>query len=95
MMRRAQADPRLHPLRWPLRLTRAGMVAERGLRAFWPLASVVMTVLAALMLGLQDLVSAPLVWGALILGLAALILTLGWGLWRFSWPSRAEDPGAS
>lgn len=90
MMRRAKADLRLHPLRWPLRLTRAGMVAERGLRAFWPLASVVMTVLAALMLGLQDLVSAPIVWGALILGLAALVLTLGWGLWRFSWPSRAE-----
>jgi hypothetical protein len=35
-------------------LTRAGMVAERATRSFWPLWSILIAVLAALMLGLQD-----------------------------------------
>ena len=42
-----KADPRLKPLRWPLRLTRAGMIAEQLLRALWPAASVLMLALAA------------------------------------------------
>ncbi len=80
----------LHRLRWPLRLTHAGMVAERAWRAFWPLVSVVMAVLAALMLGLHDLVAIELVWtlGA-VAGVAALG-ALGWGARRFRWPSRTQ-----
>ena len=41
-------------LSWPLRLTRAGLFAERVTRAFWPLWSILFLTIAALMFGLQD-----------------------------------------
>ena len=41
-------------LAWPLRLTFAGSLAERLVRAFWPLWAVCLSALAALMLGFQD-----------------------------------------
>ena len=41
-------DPALRALRLPLALTRAGMVAEQLLGAFWPLFSVAMIALAVL-----------------------------------------------
>jgi uncharacterized protein (TIGR02302 family) len=83
-------DPTLRRLRWPLFLTRQGLLAERGLRAFWPVLTVVMAALAALMLGLQDVLPVEAVWGlGAITGLAALT-TLALGLRRFRWPSRAE-----
>lgn len=85
----AKTDPRLRPLRWPLRLTYAGLVLERGFRAFWPFVSLCLVLIAALMLGLQDLLSND----GLLLGFAAalvgLVVSFGWGIWRFSWPSRA------
>ena len=77
-------------LRWPLALTRAGMVAERGTRAFWPLWSLAFVALGLLMLGLQDEVAVEWVWGA------GLVLLAGaaWALWRglrmFRWPTRGE-----
>ncbi|MFC3117744.1 TIGR02302 family protein [Jhaorihella thermophila] len=80
----------LHRLRWPLRLTRAGMVAERAWRAFWPLISVAMAVLAALMLGLHDLIAIELVWGAGAMAALAALITFGWGVRRFRWPSRMQ-----
>ncbi len=86
----ANSDPRLKPLRWPLRLTCAGLVAEQLLRAFWPAASVVMAVLAAVMLGLHDEMPVELVWSGAVLSLLALCATLIWGLRRISWPSRAD-----
>ena len=46
--------PVLRKLRWPLLLTRAGLLAERVLRAFWPLISVLLAGLALAMLGVQD-----------------------------------------
>ncbi len=75
-------------LRWPLVLTRAGMVCESGLRAFWPLWTLVMGVLALLMLGVQDHVAVELVWAT------AVVAALGavWLAWRgarlFRWPTR-------
>ena len=84
------SDPILQRLRWPLRLTRAGLAAERVLRAFWPLISIVMAVLAALMLGVQDLAAVELVWTGAVLALAAALGALWHGLRRFRWPSRAE-----
>ena len=85
-----RADPVLKRLRWPLRLTRAGLVAERAMRAFWPLASVLMAALAALMLGLQQLLPETAVWTGAIAVLLAATAACGWGAWRFRWPSRAE-----
>ncbi|MEW2913059.1 TIGR02302 family protein [Leisingera sp. JC11] len=84
-----QADPVLKRLRWPLALTRAGLVAERALRSFWPLASVLMAALAALMLGLHQMLPERLVWTGAMAVLIAAAAALGWGLWRFRWPSKA------
>ncbi|WP_264210965.1 TIGR02302 family protein [Leisingera thetidis] len=85
-----RADPVLKHLRWPLALTRAGLVAERAMRAFWPLASVLMTVLAALMLGLHLLLPETVVWTGAMAALIAAAAAFGWGAWRFRWPARTE-----
>lgn len=75
---------------WPLRLTFAGLLAERAVRAFWPLWSVLLSALAALMLGLQDILPLEAVWGLGVIvilgGLAALVR----GVSRFRWPSGLE-----
>jgi uncharacterized protein (TIGR02302 family) len=76
-------------LRWPLRLTRAGMLAEALVQCFWPLLSLVLLALAAVMLGVQDYLRVEIVWGAaLLLGLGA-IAALIYGMWRFHLPSAA------
>ncbi|WP_371813365.1 TIGR02302 family protein [Ruegeria sp. HKCCA4008] len=71
-------------------LTHVGMVAEQVLRAFWPAFSIVLVLLAALMLGLQDVVSVEIVWavGALSLGLFLTAAVLG--LRGLKLPSRAD-----
>ncbi|MFN3144539.1 MAG: TIGR02302 family protein [Paracoccaceae bacterium] len=77
-------------LAWPLRLTRAGMVAERVTRAFWPVWSILFVGLGALMLGLHTLLPIEVVWGSAVL---CALGTLGFalrGAFRFRWPSRAE-----
>ena len=75
---------------WPLRLTLAGLVAERGVRAFWPLWSVLIAVLAALMLGLHDMLPLEVVWGVGVLSVLAALWTAVRGIQAFRWPSRAE-----
>ena len=80
----------LKRLRWPLFLTRAGLLAERVWQAFWPLWSVVILVLAALMLGLQDTLPVELVWGGVMAaGLGALWAAVR-GIRRFRWPLHAK-----
>ncbi|MCO8145516.1 TIGR02302 family protein [Rhodovulum tesquicola] len=80
----------LNALRWPLRLTRAGMVAERLTRAFWPLASLLLALAAVLSFGLHDMVSRG--WALVVLALAAvaMVVAFGLGVRSFRWPSRAE-----
>ncbi|WP_375260992.1 TIGR02302 family protein [Palleronia sp.] len=77
-------------LRRPLVLTRAGMVAERISRTFWPLWTICLATLAALMMGLQDVLPLEVSW-VLSLG---VIVTAAWAIWhgirRFRWPSEAE-----
>ncbi|RAP42412.1 TIGR02302 family protein [Rhodovulum viride] len=83
-------DDALTHLRWPLRLTWAGLLAERLCRAFWPLASLLLLIAAALAFGLHDLLTRG---AALGLGgalLAALLATLVYGVRGFHRPSRAE-----
>ncbi|MCB1311065.1 MAG: TIGR02302 family protein [Sedimentitalea sp.] len=82
--------PVLRKLRWPLLLTRAGLLAERVLRAFWPLISVLLAGLALAMLGVQDHAPVELVWGGGVLLALALLGFLGLGLRRFRWPRRSE-----
>ncbi|WP_171100921.1 TIGR02302 family protein [Ruegeria sp. HKCCD7255] len=76
--------------RLSLWLTHAGLLAEQVLRAFWPFFSVLMLVLAALLLGLHDLVTVETVWGAAVVAVVALVVTAVYGVRRVHIPSRAE-----
>ncbi|WP_367648775.1 TIGR02302 family protein [Ruegeria arenilitoris] len=76
--------------RLSLWLTHAGMLAERVMRAFWPFFSVLMAILAALMLGLQDEVRVEIVWAVGAVALLGLLATLILGVRRFHLPTRAE-----
>ncbi|WP_254445817.1 TIGR02302 family protein [Ruegeria arenilitoris] len=76
--------------RLSLWLTHAGMLAERVMRAFWPFFSVLMAILAALMLGLQDEVRVEIVWAVGSVALLGLLATLILGIRRFHLPTRAE-----
>ncbi len=73
-----------------LSLTRAGMLAERLAGAFWPAFSLALIGWAAMGFDLFAHVS-PL-WGFWLgaAGVLGFVLALGWGLWRFRWPGRAE-----
>ena len=83
-------DAALRRLRRPVALTRLGLTAERALRAFWPLVTILLLLLAALMFGVQDFLLLEAVW----IGGVASIAALAWSLWRgarrFRWPSRQE-----
>ena len=83
-------DETAKELAWPLRLTRAGMTAEAAVRAFWPLWSVLLVCLAALMLGLHETLPLELVWTLGVL----VVLGFGWAAWKgfsgFRMPSQSE-----
>lgn len=74
----------------PLQLTRAGMVAERLTRSFWPAWSLVFAAAAALAFGLHDSLPPEGVWTVGGLWLAALIVALGLGLRAYRRPSGGE-----
>ena len=78
----------LRGLRWPLRLTWAGMVAEALVQSLWPLMTVVLLVLAALMLGLQDKVTVEVVWALAVVSAGAALWALIYAVRRFRIPSR-------
>ncbi len=80
----------IQAVRVPLTLTRLGMGAERILRAFWPLFSVVMAVLAVLMLGLQDIAPVEIVWIGGVVAILGAGYVLVRGLRRFEWPSEDQ-----
>ena len=88
----SQSDRRqsLRALRRPLFFTRAGMIAERLVASFWPLASLVLMALALLMLGVQDIVAVEVVWGAVVVLSLGVVAALWYGLWRFKLPRRVE-----
>ena len=83
-------DPRLTPLKLPLRLTWAGLLAERLVTSLWPLASVTMVVLAALMLGLHERLPLELVWMTAVIAVLGLGATLYLALRQFRIPTRTE-----
>ncbi|MDU9005825.1 TIGR02302 family protein [Sedimentitalea todarodis] len=89
-MARPTVPPVLQSLRLPLLLTRGGMLAERLLRCFWPLISVVLLVLALLMLGVQDHIPVEAVWACGLLAMLGAGAALVFGLRRFHWPAQAE-----
>ncbi|MEO3416731.1 TIGR02302 family protein [Roseovarius sp. CAU 1744] len=82
--------PVLRRLRRPLTLTWAGLIAERVVRAFWPLWTLVAALAGALMLGLHEVFSFEVLWGAAILALVGVIAAATTGFRQFSWPRRAD-----
>ncbi|WP_299726409.1 TIGR02302 family protein [uncultured Tateyamaria sp.] len=78
----------LSALRWPLFWTRAGMFAENFWRATWPLATVVLAVLAVLMLGLQDSFMVEAVWAAAVISALAGLAALIYAIARFRLPTQ-------
>lgn len=74
----------------PLRLTRAGLVAERLARCFWPLSTLLLAVAAALAFGAQDHLPQAVLWGLALVGAVAMVAALVLGLRRFRWPTQAE-----
>lgn len=87
---RSPDEGTLHALRWPLRLTHAGLVAERITRAFWPVWTVVFAALAVLAFGLQDRASVELFWLFSIAVPLCLVAALFHGIRTFRWPDRKE-----
>jgi uncharacterized protein (TIGR02302 family) len=77
-------------LRWPLRLTLVGLWAERIVRGFWPLWTVLLAVLAILAFGGHERLPVEVVWGGTVLA----ALGAAWGIWyalrQFRKPTRGE-----
>lgn len=77
-------------LAWPVRLTRAGMVAERITRDFWPVWTILFALIAALSFGVQDWLALEAVWIGGVLAIVGLLWALVHGIRRFRWPTTAE-----
>lgn len=85
-------DPKrgLDKIRWPLRLTWAGMWAETLVQSLWPLLTLTLLVAAALMLGLHDLVSLSVVYGVAVVVLAGTLAGLVYAFRQIRAPKRIE-----
>lgn len=80
-------DPLSGRLRGVLAVTRMGLLAERAVRAFWPLWSILLVTVAVLLLGWHELAPIELVWfGMLAVPLGVLAAGL-YGVRGFRWPS--------
>ncbi|WP_299499780.1 TIGR02302 family protein [uncultured Roseobacter sp.] len=80
----------LHAVRWPLRLTYVGMLAEALVQSLWPLLTVCLFVLAALMLGVQDMIAVEVVWAIAVIAGLSMIGALGYAFMKFRLPTRAQ-----
>src|SRR6056297_3127386 len=71
-------------------VTRLGLLAEVLLRGFWPLWSLLVTALAALLMGLHERLPLEAIW-TLGLGVVLAALWLGWrGARQVHWPRRED-----
>ena len=70
-------------LRWPLRLTWLGMCFESAAYALWPLLSVVLVVVAALMFGLHDVLPIDFLWIGTVVVAFAVAGALAFAMLRF------------
>lgn len=77
-------------LKWPLRLTLLGMVAERFVQAFWPLWTIVLVISSCILIGVHEVLSLQIIWVSTV----ASVLGFGWFAWhgirKFRLPHRAE-----
>ena len=85
-----RAKATLRQIETPLRLTLVGLWAERLVRAFWPLWTLAIAVLAALAFGLQDHLPLEALWFGAVSALAGLVWAGVHGLRAFRMPSRVE-----
>lgn len=74
----------------PLRLTLVGLWAERLARAFWPLWSLAIALLAALTLGVQDYLPLEALWFGAVSVVVGLVWATIYGVRRFRKPTRIE-----
>jgi len=90
MATRHSLTPVMRRLRRPLVLTWAGLVAERLVRAFWPLWTLLAALAAALMLGFHDLAPVGATWVVLALAATCTVVFTVRGAMAFRWPRRQE-----
>ena len=81
------SDATMRALRWPVRLTRLGMLAERVLRGFWPLFSIIFLVAALLMMGVQDELPVEVVWAIAVASVGGTLYAAFHGIRAFKWPT--------
>ncbi|SIN74594.1 TIGR02302 family protein [Vannielia litorea] len=74
----------------PLQLTRMGMIAERVVRSFWPVWTLVFALAAALAFGAHDALPPEGVWAVGGLWIVAFIVALGLGFRAYHRPSGKE-----
>ena len=89
-MEQGKASDALKRIERPLRLTWAGLWAERLTRAFWPVWTVALLVLAAAAFGLQDILPIEAAWFGIVAAVIGLIAALIHGFRSFRKPSRTE-----
>jgi uncharacterized protein (TIGR02302 family) len=85
-----RAKATLRQIETPLRLTLVGLWAERLVRAFWPLWTLAIAVLAALAFGLQDHLLLEALWFGAVSALGGMLWALVHALRAFRRPSRVE-----
>lgn len=91
-MTRIKALPHeaLRRLVWPLRITRAGIAAERITRGFWPVWTILFALIAAVAFGAQDWLPLEVFWVGGVFALLGLLWALVRGIRQFRWPTEAE-----
>lgn len=86
----SQHSKTLARLRVPIALTWAGMTTERAAKALWPLWSLLITVLGALMLGWHESLPIEMIWGLAVVSSIAAVIFLVRGFIRFRLPRRID-----
>ena len=87
---RRMAEAALGRLKWPLRLTLAGMFAERITRGFWPVWTILFLAIAAVAFGAQDVLALEVLWIGGVLSILGLLFALYHGIAGFHAPTRSE-----
>ncbi|MEM8555482.1 MAG: TIGR02302 family protein [Pseudomonadota bacterium] len=77
-------------LRRSVTWTRLGLVAERFVRAFWPLWAVLLAALAMLMLGVHEVAAIELVWAGMVITPLAAVAALVHGIRKFRFPTAGD-----
>lgn len=77
-------------LLWPLRLTRLGVAAERAVRLFWPVWTILFLAFAAFAFGIRDHLPHAVLWPLTALAALVLLGAFARGVRRFRWPGSDE-----